>query len=96
MSRSDLDKTLGDKTSGKPLDKSEPTDVKSDSGKPSSSGQSFMSGTFWVFLAEALIFPTGLVTAGILTRNLGQDGYGVLTLVSWVEWTITSFLRGRR
>ena len=40
------------------------------------------------------MFPTGLVTAGILTRNLGQDGYGTLTLVSvlvsWVEWTITS------
>ena len=53
-----------------------------------------MGGTFWVFLAEALIFPTGLITAGILTRKLGQDGYGVLTLVavlvSWVEWTITS------
>lgn len=59
-----------------------------------SSSQNFMSGTFWVFIAEALMFPTGLVTAGILTRNLGQDGYGVLTLVSvlvsWVEWTITS------
>ena len=57
-------------------------------------GKKFASGTFWVFLAEALMFPTGLVTAGILTRNLGQDGYGVLTLVSvlvsWVEWTITS------
>lgn len=40
------------------------------------------------------MFPTGLVTAGILTRNLGPDGYGVLTLVSvlvsWVELTITS------
>ena len=56
--------------------------------------QNFASGTLWVFLAEALMFPTGLLTAGILTRNLGQDGYGVLTLVSvlvtWVEWTITS------
>ncbi len=56
--------------------------------------RNFMSGTFWVFVAEALMFPTGLVTAGILTRRLGLDGYGVLTmvsvLVSWVEWTITS------
>jgi O-antigen/teichoic acid export membrane protein len=62
--------------------------------KPEQTGKSFMNGTFWVFLAEALIFPTGLVTAGILTRRLGQDGYGLLTLVavlvSWVEWTITS------
>ncbi|MEM6450961.1 MAG: oligosaccharide flippase family protein [Cyanobacteria bacterium P01_D01_bin.105] len=53
-----------------------------------------MSGTFWVFLAEALILPTGLVTAGILTRQLGPEGYGILTLVavlvSWIEWTITS------
>ena len=59
-----------------------------------SNQKQFASGTVWVFLAEALIFPTGLVTAGILTRSLGQEGYGVLTLVSvlvsWVEWTITS------
>ena len=57
-------------------------------------GRNFVGGTFWVFLAEALIFPTGLITAGILTRRLGTDGYGVLTLVSvlvsWIEWTITS------
>ncbi|KPQ37362.1 MAG: Membrane protein involved in the export of O-antigen and teichoic acid [Phormidesmis priestleyi Ana] len=57
-------------------------------------GRNFMSGTFWVFVAEALIFPTGLITAGILTRRLGPEGYGLLTLVavlvSWVEWTITS------
>lgn len=61
---------------------------------PSQAGGQFMRGTFWVFWAEALIFPTGLITAGILTRRLGQDGYGVLTLVSvlvsWIEWTITS------
>jgi O-antigen/teichoic acid export membrane protein len=59
-----------------------------------STGRNFMNGTFWVFLAEALIFPTGLITAGILTRRLGAEGYGVLTLVgvlvSWIEWTITS------
>lgn len=64
------------------------------SAAKTSAGKQFASGTFWVFLAEALMFPTGLVTAGILTRNLGQEGYGVLTLVSvlvsWVEWTITS------
>lgn len=63
-------------------------------GDKATAGKKFASGTVWVFLAEALMFPTGLVTAGILTRNLGQDGYGVLTLVSvlvsWVEWTITS------
>jgi len=69
--------------------------VDSAADKPSkTAAQNFASGTFWVFLSEALMFPTGLVTAGILTRNLGQDGYGVLTLVSvlvsWVEWTITS------
>lgn len=61
---------------------------------PQSNGRQFLSGTFWVFLAEILVFPTGLVTAGILTRQLGPEGYGVLTLVavlvSWVEWTIAS------
>ncbi len=70
------------------------TQPDSDASSPSESGKNFMSGTFWVFLAEGLIFPTGLITAGILTRRLGTDGYGVLTLVavlvSWVEWTITS------
>ncbi|MEM8808996.1 MAG: oligosaccharide flippase family protein [Cyanobacteria bacterium P01_G01_bin.38] len=52
------------------------------------------SGTVKVFIAEALILPTGLVTAGFLTRTLGAENYGLFTLVSvliaWIEWTITS------
>lgn len=78
------------------MSKNASTETSRDAGKSASRhfGRDFMSGTFWVFLAEALIFPTGLVTAGILTRRLGADGYGVLTLVavlvSWIEWTITS------
>ena len=70
------------------------SDPAAGSEEATATGKKFASGTLWVFLAEALMFPTGLVTAGILTRNLGQEGYGVLTLVSvlvsWVEWTITS------
>ena len=53
-----------------------------------------LDGTIRVFLAEALILPTGLLTAAFLTRRLGPEGYGLLTLVativSWVEWSITS------
>jgi O-antigen/teichoic acid export membrane protein len=52
------------------------------------------SGTVQVFLAEALLLPTGLLTAAFLTRHLGPDGYGVLllatTIVSWIGWSITS------
>ncbi|MDB9529346.1 oligosaccharide flippase family protein [Oscillatoria sp. CS-180] len=53
-----------------------------------------LDGTLWVFLAEGLILPTGLITAGFLTRRLGQEGYGLFTLasvlVAWIEWSITS------
>lgn len=53
-----------------------------------------LDGTVRVFLAEALLIPTGLATAAFLTRRLGPEGYGLFTLaatvVSWVEWSITS------
>ncbi len=46
------------------------------------------------FAGEALIFPTGLLTAIFLTRSLGPDGYGLFTLAStiiaWIEWSTTS------
>lgn len=45
-------------------------------------------------MAEALLLPTGLVTAAYLTRKLGPGDYGVFTLaatiVAWIEWTIVS------
>jgi O-antigen/teichoic acid export membrane protein len=51
-------------------------------------------GTVWVFLAEALILPTGLVTAAFLTRRLGPEGYGLFTIaatiVIWLEVSITA------
>ena len=53
-----------------------------------------LDGTIWVFLAEALALPTGLLTAAFLTRRLGPEGYGLLTLASvlvvWIEWSLTS------
>jgi O-antigen/teichoic acid export membrane protein len=53
-----------------------------------------MSGTVKVFLAEALLLPTGIVTAGFLTRQLEPTGYGLLvlasTIVTWIGWSITS------
>jgi O-antigen/teichoic acid export membrane protein len=48
------------------------------------------AGTTWVFLAEALIVPTGLLTVGYLTRRLGPSDYGVYSLavamITWLEW----------
>ncbi|WP_052050541.1 oligosaccharide flippase family protein [Leptolyngbya sp. KIOST-1] len=53
-----------------------------------------VSGTIQIFLAEALLLPTGIITSGFLTRNLGPEGYGLFTLVaslmSWIGWTVTS------
>lgn len=62
--------------------------------KPVPSGSHMATGTLQVFLAEALLLPTGLLTAAFLTRRLGPDGYGLLllatTIVSWIGWSITS------
>ena len=52
-----------------------------------------MDGTTWVFLAEALILPSGLVVVIFLTRRLGPEGYGLFTLatafVLWLEVIIS-------
>jgi O-antigen/teichoic acid export membrane protein len=49
-----------------------------------------IDGTARVFLAEALIVPTGLLTVALLTRHLGPSDYGrytlAVTIVLWVEW----------
>ncbi|MDQ6886163.1 MAG: lipopolysaccharide biosynthesis protein [Gemmatimonadota bacterium] len=59
-----------------------------------SAGSRAIGGTLRIFLAEALILPTGLVTAGFLTRRLGAADYGMLalatTVVTWLEWCISS------
>jgi O-antigen/teichoic acid export membrane protein len=59
-----------------------------------SNPEGIAGGTARVFLAEALLFPTGLVTAAFLTRKLGPSGYGLFTLaatiVAWIEWSITA------
>ena len=51
-------------------------------------------GTVGVFLAEALVLPTGLLVAAFLTRRLGPEGYGLfvlsITLVMWMEFTIAA------
>ena len=49
-----------------------------------------IDGTARVFLAEALIVPTGLATVALLTRHLGPSDYGrytlAVTIVLWLEW----------
>ncbi len=57
-----------------------------------------IDGTIRVFLAEALVLPTGLLTAAFLSRRLGPEGYGLFTLaaasVMWIEWAITALFAG--
>jgi O-antigen/teichoic acid export membrane protein len=51
-----------------------------------------IDGTVRLFLAESLIFPTGILTAAVLARNLSPAGYGQFTLaalfISWIEWIL--------
>ncbi len=55
--------------------------------------------TVFGFVAEAMVFPAGLVTAGFLTRNLGVSQYGQLSLVyavvSPVVWLASATFSGR-
>lgn len=59
-------------------------------------GRQVLSGTAQLFLADALLFPTGLLTAAFLSRQLGPEGYGLFTLAatitSWIEWCTSSIL----
>jgi O-antigen/teichoic acid export membrane protein len=57
-------------------------------------GRQTLDGAVRVFIAEALILPTGLITTIFLTHRLGGAGYGLFTLaamlVAWIEWSLTS------
>ena len=73
-----------------------PSDQQTEQVKPHTTParQNTWDGTVRIFLAEALLLPTGLITAAFLTRRLGPDGYGLFTLaatlISWIEWSIAS------
>ncbi|GKS58409.1 hypothetical protein YTPLAS18_19360 [Nitrospira sp.] len=58
-------------------------------------GRSVIDGTVRNLMAEALFPITGLITAAYLTRQLGPESYGrlslVVALIAWVEWAINSF-----
>lgn len=60
------------------------------------SGLRLADGVARVFAAELLLLPTGLVTAAVLTRVLGPDGYGLFSLVAsfiaWLGLTTTALL----
>lgn len=62
--------------------------------EPTNPERILLRGTAYNFLAEALVLPTGLVTAAFLTRRLGPADYGLYTLaavtIAWLEWTITA------
>lgn len=61
-------------------------------------GRHLMIGTISIFIADALILPTGFITAVFLARSLGPVNYGLFalasTLISWTEWTGTSAFSG--
>lgn len=64
------------------------------SDSPTQHKQQGLGSSIYVFLAEALIIPTGLITAIFLTRQLGPADYGLFTLtatfIAWIQWSITS------
>jgi len=62
--------------------------------KTSRTGLQMMTGTIRIFFAEALILPTGFITAVFLARSLGPIDYGLFALASrlinWIELIGTS------
>ncbi len=52
-------------------------------------------GSLFIFFAESLVFPTGIIVTIYLTRKLGAFGFGIFSLVSvligWVERSLTEF-----
>jgi len=57
-------------------------------------GGRIIDGTARIFLAEALLVPTGLLTVAYLTRRLGPSEYGRYTLavalITWLEWGLSA------
>jgi len=53
-----------------------------------------MASAARIFVAEALVLPTGMVTAMYLTRRLGPADYGLFslaaTLASWLAWFVAA------
>lgn len=53
-----------------------------------------MASAARVFVAEALVLPTGMITAIYLTRRLGPADYGLFslaaTLTSWLAWFVSA------
>ncbi len=64
--------------------------------KPKDGGLLSSSSPAWIFLAESLALPTGLITAAFLTRTLGPSDYGLLALaggvITWLQLTVTTSL----
>jgi O-antigen/teichoic acid export membrane protein len=57
-------------------------------------GREALWGTARIFTADALLLPTGLLTAAYLSRELGPGRYGLYALaaaiVVWLEWSVTA------
>jgi O-antigen/teichoic acid export membrane protein len=56
----------------------------------STGGRQLFGGTVRIFTADALLIPTGVLTAAFLSRSLGPAGYGLLTLASVIVACVES------
>ena len=61
-------------------------------------GRHILEGSIRNLLAEGLFPLTALITAAILSRRAGVDGYGVLVLavtsIVWIQWGLNSLFSG--
>lgn len=57
-----------------------------------------LDGTFWVFVAESPVVPTGLITLIFRTRKFGPENYGIygltVSIVMWIEINICALFGG--
>lgn len=53
-------------------------------------GHHLLGGTIRIFTADALLIPTGVLTAAFLSRSFGPVGYGLLTLASVLVASVES------
>lgn len=55
----------------------------------------FIHGSIWMFLAESLSFPIGILTVMYLSHRLGPESYGLYALsvafIVWIEWSLVLF-----
>ena len=84
---------MGDEVRPEERSRASDTDSSPNTPRSSHSGR-LLTNSVRVFVAEALMVPSGLIVAAYLARHLEPDGYGLfvlaLTITVWVEWSVVS------